>query len=78
MRGAMHIIFYSLPDYAQFYPELVSMLGQIGNPDASVGAGTISCLVLFTQSERMALGRIVGAQRCSHMLASAKQTFMFK
>jgi hypothetical protein len=41
------------------------------------GTGGVSCLVLYTQYERMALERIVGAKRCAQMIAGAKATFMF-
>ena len=75
LRGARHVIFYSLPEYAHFYPEIVNCLGDTGG---SEGLGSdISCLVLFTQYEKMALERLVGAKRCAHILASAKNTFMF-
>ncbi len=37
----------------------------------------MSCLVLFTQYEKMALERIVGSRRCAHILGSKKTTFMF-
>lgn len=73
LRGAQHVIFYSLPEYAHFYSEIVNSLG-----DSGEGLGSdISCLVLFTQYERMALERMVGAKRCAHILSSAKTTFMF-
>jgi U3 small nucleolar RNA-associated protein 25 len=74
LRGAQHVIFYSLPEYAHFFPEIVNGLGDSG--DGSLGSD-ISCLVLFTQYEKMALERMVGAKRCAHILSSAKTTFMF-
>ena len=74
LRGAQHVIFYSLPEYAHFYPEIVNGLGDTD----SGGLGLdISCLVLFTQYEKMALERMVGAKRCAHILSSNKTTFMF-
>ncbi|KAJ1442931.1 hypothetical protein B484DRAFT_441852, partial [Ochromonadaceae sp. CCMP2298] len=72
-------IFYSLPEYAHFYAECVNMLSL--TTGAGAGAGGLeglSCLVLFTVYERMALERIVGAKRCAHMLSCAKNTFMFR
>jgi U3 small nucleolar RNA-associated protein 25 len=73
IRGALHMIFYSLPEYAHFYPEIVNILGE-----AQRNGSTVSCLVLFTAFEKMALERIVGVKRCQHMMSSAKTTFMFK
>lgn len=74
LRGARHVIFYSLPEYAHFYPEIVNGLG---DTDGGGLGSDISCLVLFTQYEKMALERMVGAKRCAHILSSAKTTFMF-
>jgi U3 small nucleolar RNA-associated protein 25 len=76
MRGAHNIVFYSLPEYAHFYPELVNLLEDGDGSGSGSGSGT-SCLTLFTQYERMALERLVGAARAAHMLASKKHTFMF-
>jgi U3 small nucleolar RNA-associated protein 25 len=75
IRGAKHIIFYSLPEYAHFYPELVNRLGDTHGEGA--GGGASSCLVLFTQYEKMALERMVGMKRATHMVSSKKTTFMF-
>ena len=79
--GARHIIFYSLPQYTAFYAELVNMVSPSDGKDISgiggASAAQMSCTVLYTRYERMALERIVGKKRCDHMLASAKTTFMF-
>ena len=72
MRGALHLIFYSLPEYAHFYPEIVNNLG-----DGGANGTVTSCLVLCTKYEKLALERIVGSTRCKHMLTSGKTTFMF-
>lgn len=37
----------------------------------------VTCLSLFTRFERLSLERIVGEERAGHMLASAKNTFLF-
>jgi U3 small nucleolar RNA-associated protein 25 len=73
IRGARHIIFYSLPEYCQFYPELVNLLRE----HESDATEQISCTVLFTRFERMALERIVGESRSEHMLSSGKSSYMF-
>lgn len=90
IRGAQHVIFYSLPEYAHFYSEYVNMLSarsesKQGGKGQGRGGGSggsdedvkISCLVLYTAYERMALERIVGAKRCAHMLAASKSTFVY-
>ena len=78
IRGARHIVFYSLPQYASFYAELVNMVSPTdGSSGEAASAAQMSCTVLYTQYERMALERIVGQKRCAHMMASTKTTFMF-
>lgn len=75
IKGARHVVFYSLPEYAHFYPEIVNLLSS--SEDTSDEGHSLSCLVLYTQYERMALERLVGKKRCDHMMSSAKATFMF-
>jgi U3 small nucleolar RNA-associated protein 25 len=76
LRGACNLVFYSLPEYAHFYHEIVNTLGE----GESLGTIT-SCLVLSTKYEKMALERLVGVKQCAHMLQShtklGKTTFMF-
>jgi hypothetical protein len=75
IRGAMHVVFYSLPEYPHFYSEIVNMLRE-----AEVGGlqNEISSISLFTKYEQMALERIVGREKCAYMLSSKKSTFIFK
>eukprot|EP00598_Pedospumella_elongata_P007784 CAMPEP_0184985530 /NCGR_PEP_ID=MMETSP1098-20130426/14159_1 /TAXON_ID=89044 /ORGANISM="Spumella elongata, Strain CCAP 955/1" /LENGTH=846 /DNA_ID=CAMNT_0027509619 /DNA_START=67 /DNA_END=2607 /DNA_ORIENTATION=- len=75
IRGAKHIVFYSLPEYAHFYSEWVNMLSS-HTPDGG-DDGKVSCLVLFTAFERMALERIVGPKKCAQMLSASKTTFVY-
>jgi U3 small nucleolar RNA-associated protein 25 len=78
MKGARHIIFYSLPEYAHFYSEMVNLLDTVpGEEGGGEGSNSASCLVLYTPYERMALERLVGKERCDHMMSSKKATFMF-
>ena len=81
MRGASHLIFYSLPENAKFYPELVNLLeeagGGGGREGGRVGEGVTSVFAMFTRFEALALERIVGTARAKHMLGSEKATFLF-
>ena len=72
IRGAHHLVFYSLPECAHFYPELVNLL-----EEAEGSAQVTSCFALFTKYEAMALERIIGSKRSRHMLTSDKSTFLF-
>jgi hypothetical protein len=73
IRGARHLVFYSLPEWAGFYSELVNLLGGQEGGEAEA----TSCLALFTRYEALALERIAGTERAKHMLASDKATFLF-
>ncbi|KAJ7515805.1 hypothetical protein O6H91_22G028600 [Diphasiastrum complanatum] len=68
IRGIHDLIFYSLPDHANFYSEIVNMLEGVDNP---------SCTVLFSQFDKMQLERIVGSSRAEKLLSSKNRTFMF-
>lgn len=84
MRGAKNAIFYSLPEYPHFYAEMVNMLSMNassgGNEQeimASSADDMMSCLVLSSKFEKLALERVIGQKRCDHMLSSNKSTFVF-
>ncbi|KAL3683520.1 hypothetical protein R1sor_001542 [Riccia sorocarpa] len=69
IRGIKDIIFYSLPEHANYYVELLNMLD--GNEAAP------SCTVIFSRFDNMQLERIVGTTRAKKMLSSPNRLFMF-
>ena len=76
-------MFYSIPEQASFYPEIVNLLTeaeQVGFNDKTAAGRPLdtSCLLLFTIYEKMALERVVGFERCAHMMSSSKNSFMFR
>jgi U3 small nucleolar RNA-associated protein 25 len=75
LRGTVHVVFYGIPEYPHHYPEIVNLLREADH--GGLGAET-STVLLFSQYERMALERLVGKERCSHILESKKSTFIFK
>ena len=72
-----------MPEYPHFYPEIVNMLGSVSeNKESSIKSKAdlgedSSCLVMFTEYERMALERVVGHKRAEHIFDSDKSTFLF-
>uniref|UniRef100_A0A453MDZ3 UTP25 C-terminal domain-containing protein n=1 Tax=Aegilops tauschii subsp. strangulata TaxID=200361 RepID=A0A453MDZ3_AEGTS len=48
IRGGHHLVVYSLPGRKDFYPELVNMLGESGNP---------RCNVLFSRLDLLKVRR---------------------
>jgi U3 small nucleolar RNA-associated protein 25 len=93
IKGARHVIFFGLPEYANFYSHHVNLLNDAGtstNHDKKKGVKgnggggdhddsgiTLSCTVLFTKYESHALERIVGTNNCKRMVGGEKSTFFF-
>ncbi len=67
IRGLKHILFYALPEHAQFYSEMIEMLE----------GDDRSCMVLFAVYERMRLERIVGTARMEKLVSSEKDVHIF-
>ena len=72
IRGIRHVIFYGLPSYQDFYPELLNML-----EEADQEAEPISVLAQFSHLDRLKLERIVGWKRSKRMIQSAKSAYLF-
>ena len=70
LRGIQHVVFYGLPQLAEFYAELVNLMSLFDDT-----GGTVTCL--YAQQDQLALQRIVGTERANHMLASNKPSHMF-
>ena len=90
IKGARHVIFFGLPEHAEFYAQHVNVLNEGLLPSSSTGivdsvedmndkltSQTESSLVLFTRYESHALERIVGTSNCSRMTKGEKSTFLF-
>ena len=64
LRGVRHVVFYSLPLYSEFYPELVNCL--------EVEGGGVT--VLYSRYDALQFTRVVGSVRAGRMLASQDST----
>ena len=73
IKGVRHLVFLGLPEYANFYSDLVFLLNEGSNEAVS----SSSCLSLFTKYDAHALERIVGSSNCNAMLTGSKATFVF-
>ena len=74
IRGIKNIVFYELPHYAHFYPEIVNYM------DTSLESGKISasnCAVLYSKFDIHRLSAVVGTTRCQQMTASEQIVHMF-
>ena len=70
IKGAHHLVVYSLPDFAHFYPELINSL-----PASSEVATTV--LAMYSRFDQFQLERVVGSTRALRMLTSASGTHLF-
>ena len=79
IRGATHLVFYSLPEYPQFYSEILNLLGEGGGAAGARDAGAVaSSVTLFTRFDKLALERVVGRRRARNMLKSDNSTSIFR
>ncbi|KAJ3142561.1 rRNA-binding ribosome biosynthesis protein utp25 [Physocladia obscura] len=77
IRGTRHIVFYQLPQRADFYTELVN---QIDGSNSVGGSSTVdvSVTVTFSIYDKLRGERCVGAKRWARMTGEgAKETYLF-
>ena len=67
IRGIKKLIFYSLPENSNFYPELINLL-EGDEPE---------CTILYTKYDKLKLERVVGEKRTLRMLTSPNNVHMF-
>lgn len=78
IKGAKHLIMFGLPEYPEFYPELLNMLSAEDQSDEEAALGMpLSCLSLFSKYDAQCLERIVGTKHSERMVKGEKRTFLF-
>lgn len=68
LRGIRHVIFYGLPNFAEFYPELLNSIAV---------EPTTTCTVLYSALDALSLERVVGSQRAEQMLQSYQAVHLY-
>ncbi|XP_031555549.1 digestive organ expansion factor homolog isoform X2 [Actinia tenebrosa] len=78
IKGIRNIIFYGLPRYSHFYPEILNFLdtGNTGSQSAAITT-PVTCTALYTKYDSHRLAETVGSRRCCHMISSHKKVHMF-
>ncbi|KXJ22256.1 Digestive organ expansion factor [Exaiptasia diaphana] len=71
IKGIKNIIFYGLPHYAHFYPEILNFL------DSGHQSTAVTATALYTRYDNHRLADIVGSRRCTHMMSAKKHVHMF-
>ena len=83
IKGAKHLVMLGIPEHAEFYPQLLNMLGwrpkvdELDDDHDYDIAAPSSCLNLFTTYEIHNLERIVGTKHAERMVKSEKSTHLF-
>ncbi|XP_064489591.1 U3 small nucleolar RNA-associated protein 25 homolog [Ornithodoros turicata] len=76
IKGVRHLVFYELPTYPHFYPELCNLLHPTLQRRAAPDA-TFQCTVLFCKQDALQLGAVLGTERAAKLLYSQQSTHMF-
>lgn len=77
LRGAKTIVFYSLPDHAAFYPELMAgpfIPSATGKQTADIDEADVSSRVAFSKFDWLKLERIVGTEAARRMVSDRDET----
>ncbi|WVQ80182.1 hypothetical protein IAT38_002287 [Cryptococcus sp. DSM 104549] len=81
LRGAKTVVFYSLPDHAQFYSEFMEtpfLASKSKEADeVEVDEAEVSSRVLFSRFDALRLERVVGTENSRRMLKSGEGRFEF-
>jgi len=81
LRGAKTIVFYSLPDHAQFYAEFMQtpfLPGRNGQGElVDVDEAEVSSRVLISRFDVLKLERVVGSEDARQMLGSGEGRFEY-
>ncbi|KAL7510180.1 hypothetical protein ACHAXN_012507 [Cyclotella atomus] len=79
IKGVRHVIFFGLPEYAEFYSSIINMLdGGLSELEEDVVTRMpLSCLSLFTRYEAHQLERIVGTGNANKMIKGEKSSYLF-
>jgi U3 small nucleolar RNA-associated protein 25 len=81
LRGIRNLIYYGPTYYADFYPEIVNMIGDsttgddLSLSDNNNVSSTI--VVLYTRYDSLALERIVGTDRVDTLVYGEKASYLF-
>lgn len=81
IKGARHVIFFGLPEYATFFPAVVNMLNEglshAEEDGDDISRMPMSCLSLYTKFDAHPLERIVGTSHADRMIRGDKSSYLF-
>ncbi|WFC98287.1 rRNA-binding ribosome biosynthesis protein utp25 [Malassezia yamatoensis] len=78
IRGARTVVFYGLPDHANYYPELINAtLSQRGEDEEIPDPAEIAVQVLYNKYDLLRLERVVGTKQARLMVTEARPMWRF-
>jgi U3 small nucleolar RNA-associated protein 25 len=81
LRGAKTIVFYALPEHAQFYREFMEtpfLPGRNGDGDeVEVDVEEVSSRVLISRFDALKLERVIGSQDARQILSRGDDRFVY-
>ena len=80
IKGVRHLLFYDLPSYGQFYPEIVHFLTLPHGIDKKKTIETdqsSTCTALYAKEDALKLAYILGKNTVTDLLNSEKHTHLF-
>jgi len=69
IKGVHHVIFYSPPEFAHFYPEVVGMIED--------KVDLVSCTLLFSVFDMAEMERVVGTSRVRKLMTAPTDMAVF-
>ena len=83
IKGIRHLLFYDLPSYGHFYPEIVHFLTlPHANEKKTIDTKSVvdqsfTCTALYAKEDALKLAYILGQQTVTEILSSDKKTHIF-
>lgn len=83
IKGIRHILFYDLPSYGHFYPEIVHFLTLPHATEKQLAitapptSETSTCTALYAKEDALKLAYILGQKTVTELLTSDKKTHLF-
>jgi U3 small nucleolar RNA-associated protein 25 len=81
IKGARHLIFFGLPEYADFFSAVVNMLNEglsrTEEDGDDISRMPMSCLALYTKFDAHPLERIAGTLHADKMIRGEKSSYLF-
>ena len=77
IKGIRHLVFYQIPQYPEFFSEMVNLMQSSYQNPKGGSDGNMSCTIIYNKYDIHRLTPVVGTERARTMLKSDKNTHMF-